>query len=97
MMKRLMITLALVALAPIAAHAETNLEAYNRGWINGYLIAERVAAYCRMASLDVTYPLEPEIKDGCRKIQEAFDKIQKEDQEWFKGVFDKMQKNGRQR
>jgi hypothetical protein len=101
-MKRLMIVLALVALAPITAHAETNSEAYNRGWNVGYSIAEQVAAYCRLAALDATYPLEPEIKDGCRKMQEAFDKIKKEDDEWMdkltKDVISKMpQKNGRQR
>jgi hypothetical protein len=103
MMKRLMIMLALVALAPIAAHAETNSEAYDRGFVNGYLAAEQVAAQCRMAALDATYPLEPVIKDGCRKIQEAFDKVQKEDREWFNKTikdytdFEKHQKNGRQR
>jgi hypothetical protein len=100
-MKRLMILLAFVAFAPIAAHAETNLEAYNRGWASGYVVAEQIAAYCRMAATDATYPLEPEIKDGCRKMQEAFDKIKKEDDEWMdklqKDVFGKMQKNDRQR
>jgi hypothetical protein len=94
MMKRLMIALALVAFAPIAAHAETNLEAYNRGFARGYVVAEQIAAYCRMAALDATYPLEPEIKDGCRKIQEAFDKVRKEDQEFLTEPYEKK---GRQR
>src|SRR5436190_22718145 len=96
MMKRLMIALALVAFAPIAAHAETNLEAYDRGWNNGYSVAERIAAYCRMATLDVTYPIYPQIQGACRGMQEAFDKVQKEDQEFFdklqKEVFDKIEK-----
>jgi hypothetical protein len=97
-MKRLIIALALVAFAPIAAHAETNLEAYQRGWSNGYSVAERVAAYCRMATLDATYPIDPQIQGGCRSMQEAFDKVQKEDQKFLdklqKEVFEKL---GRQR
>jgi hypothetical protein len=100
-MKRLMIALALVALAPIAAHAETNIEAYNRGWASGYVVAEQVAAYCRMAASDATYPIDDVTQVACRKMQEAFDKIKKGDDEWMdnlqKDVFGKMQKNGRQR
>jgi hypothetical protein len=61
MMKRLMIALALVAFAPLAAHAETNTEAYSRGFARGYVVAEQVAAHCRMATLygATEYPLEP--------------------------------------
>jgi hypothetical protein len=51
-----------------------------------------------MATLDATYPIDPQIQGGCRSMQEAFDKVQKEDQKFLdklqKEVFEKL---GRQR
>jgi hypothetical protein len=65
-MKRLMIALALVAFAPIAAHADDRAT-----------VAEQVAAKCRKDYPDPDYVTQL----GCRHMHmEAYDKLKQEDQ-----------------